>query len=294
MSTDGGKTGVIANIFVDPEVRRQGMGTKLHEYAKSKVKYLVHSDSLTDDGENWKSSLSESINGSLIQLESVTAFHGTGMEFDTFDSEKIGTGEEVTKYGYGIYFTASDETARYYADRAAGGGKVYTVKLLDTPTIDWNAPISSSFGVDNLSELSIDLAGRDAVEAITDVAEEYLDYDYDRYQQMLTRVLVNNTDIEAWEELDDALDTDMLEEDGIEFSWSNLQQLLTNASIEFDVDYQTFGDLYNHLTQLQEPKVISKLMVKQGIRVIKYQGNETGESATNYVVFDPSIIKMMN
>jgi hypothetical protein len=39
--------------------------------------------------------------------EYVTAYHGTGLNFDKFDMNKVGTGEAVSKYGFGLYFTTA-------------------------------------------------------------------------------------------------------------------------------------------------------------------------------------------
>lgn len=80
MSTDGGKTGVIANVYTHPEYRRQGIATKLMEFTRSKVKNLVHSDSLTYDGSQWKNSLNESV-------DTVIAYHATDSNFNEFDDK---------------------------------------------------------------------------------------------------------------------------------------------------------------------------------------------------------------
>jgi hypothetical protein len=45
-----------------------------------------------------------------------TAWHGSPHEFDKFDSSKIGTGEGAAAYGHGLYFTETEDIARYYKD----------------------------------------------------------------------------------------------------------------------------------------------------------------------------------
>lgn len=44
------------------------------------------------------------------------AFHGSGADFDEFKLEKIGTGEGAQAYGYGLYFTDSEDIAKFYRD----------------------------------------------------------------------------------------------------------------------------------------------------------------------------------
>ena len=54
----------------------------------------------------------------------VIAFHGSGSDFDEFKLEKIGTGEGAQAYGYGLYFTDSEDIAKFYRDtisRRQGG-----------------------------------------------------------------------------------------------------------------------------------------------------------------------------
>ena len=54
----------------------------------------------------------------------VIAFHGSSADFDEFKLEKIGTGEGAQAYGYGLYFTDSEDIARFYRDtisRRQGG-----------------------------------------------------------------------------------------------------------------------------------------------------------------------------
>jgi hypothetical protein len=46
----------------------------------------------------------------------IIAFHGSGADFDQFSLEKIGTGEGAQAYGYGLYFTDSEDIAKFYRD----------------------------------------------------------------------------------------------------------------------------------------------------------------------------------
>ena len=51
----------------------------------------------------------------------IIAFHGSGADFDEFRLEMIGTGEGAQAYGYGLYFTDSEDIAKFYRDSVGRG-----------------------------------------------------------------------------------------------------------------------------------------------------------------------------
>lgn len=73
-------------------------------------------------------------------------YHGSANDFSRFDFNKIGSGDGLAKYGYGLYFTDNPETAAYYAKELALGKPVvalYEVKLIGLDYfIGWEEPIS--------------------------------------------------------------------------------------------------------------------------------------------------------
>jgi len=46
----------------------------------------------------------------------IIAFHGSGADFDKFRMDKIGTGEGSQAFGYGLYFTESEDIAKFYRE----------------------------------------------------------------------------------------------------------------------------------------------------------------------------------
>jgi len=46
----------------------------------------------------------------------IIAFHGSGADFDKFRVDKIGTGEGNQTFGYGLYFTDSEDIAKFYRE----------------------------------------------------------------------------------------------------------------------------------------------------------------------------------
>jgi hypothetical protein len=48
-------------------------------------------------------------------FEQFQVYHGSGVKFDKFDSEKLKSSMSSTTYGWGFYFTDSEEVAKNYA-----------------------------------------------------------------------------------------------------------------------------------------------------------------------------------
>lgn len=69
-------------------------------------------------------------------LLSQKAYHGTGSEFDEFDSSYMGSGEGSQLFGWGHYLTDNEGIARTYASEAGGRKSGYLidgVKVIDDP-----------------------------------------------------------------------------------------------------------------------------------------------------------------
>ena len=47
----------------------------------------------------------------------IIAFHGSGADFDEFRLDKIGTGEGNQAFGYGLYFTDSEDIGKFYKNQ---------------------------------------------------------------------------------------------------------------------------------------------------------------------------------
>ena len=58
------------------------------------------------------------------QEPGIIAFHGSGADFDEFRLEMIGTGEGAQAYGYGLYFTDSEDIAKFYRDTISRRGGI--------------------------------------------------------------------------------------------------------------------------------------------------------------------------
>jgi hypothetical protein len=63
----------------------------------------------------------------------IIAFHGSGADFDEFRLEMIGTGEGAQAYGYGLYFTDSEDIAKFYRDTISRGKSGIPQSVPDNP-----------------------------------------------------------------------------------------------------------------------------------------------------------------
>lgn len=63
----------------------------------------------------------------------IIAFHGSGADFDEFRLEMIGTGEGAQAYGYGLYFTDSEDIAKFYRETVGKRKQGLPTSIPDDP-----------------------------------------------------------------------------------------------------------------------------------------------------------------
>ncbi len=73
-------------------------------------------------------------------LNQVDAYHGSPYSFDRFSTDKMGTGEGVQVVAYGLYFSDSQDVAKYYAKN----GYKYKVSIEDNNFLEWNKPLTTN------------------------------------------------------------------------------------------------------------------------------------------------------
>ncbi len=80
----------------------------------------------------------------------IIAFHGSGADFDQFRMDKIGTGEGNQAFGYGLYFTESEDIAKFYKANVGSGNEVTykgkTVGDLDSDSASYEENIAHMIG----------------------------------------------------------------------------------------------------------------------------------------------------
>jgi len=71
--------------------------------------------------------------------DGIFAFHGSAADFDEFKLSKIGTGEGNQAFGYGLYFTDSEDIAKFYKD-ALSDSMAETRFVFDGTTYERGSP----------------------------------------------------------------------------------------------------------------------------------------------------------
>jgi len=129
------------------------------------------------------------------------AYHGTPHRFDTFSTDKIGTGEGAQAHGWGLYFAENKDTSEKYRQALLS-------KRLGVPL--WNSNIEGNIyeieGKKNLKEISKLLSTEETNEAVLEATEKN---NYKPIKDLLKNTIkylqenINNEDREQIEGIDD-------------------------------------------------------------------------------------------
>jgi hypothetical protein len=104
--------------------------------------------------------------------ESTIVYHGTNHDFNEFDVEKIGTSTNLSKGGWGIYFSEDPEISRQYITNK---GKIHKYKLFSGRFFDFDNVM-----VDTGDEILRGLENHDVDESeIEEFQTDFIEYQYD-------------------------------------------------------------------------------------------------------------------
>jgi hypothetical protein len=117
-----------------------------------------------------------------LQVSDSTIFyHGSPYNFNKFDMNKVGSGDGLSKYGYGLYFANNKELAEYYATELSIGSLketgmiIYEVRLRELDDfVEWEAPTPDNVYQNVIKKLDSKGKHKDAQE-IRDDLESYGD-----------------------------------------------------------------------------------------------------------------------
>lgn len=253
-------------------------------------------------------------------LLGMTAYHASPHKFDKFElsSRTIGTGEGAQAYGHGLYFAESPALSgkggQYYKAFAKDGIRNRYLEVLpeDAESGDVMAAVSAGQFGPELSTL---------LQRLND--EDWLGFDYP--SQALNAItgdrtkLLNSYDVmpETLKAADDALGSSAfaytvdIPDDQIAkmLDWDkplldqsqkvkNLAKTMLPPGVYERLLTQRTGDFVESLAIYNGGKAkASELLRQSGIPGIKYldgSSRKAGEGTRNFVVFDDSIIKILN
>jgi hypothetical protein len=243
-------------------------------------------------------------------LMGLTAYHGTPHTIKgKFDINKVGTGEGAQAYGHGMYFAESKDLA-----------DVYRKKLTNeagNPVTDPNNSIQLQIGrlEDQIKQLkqsddpnagSMIKAYQSRIDEINkagnlykvDIPDEYipnmLDWDKPISQQsdLVKNALLNHPEVQKYLAEGEAKRIAMNKAQP-----ARLEKLPQIANKVFDENRVSGQQVVDRLNQvIGDPKKVSEMLNELGIKGIRYKdamSRGADEGTSNFVVFDPAEVKIL-
>ena len=236
----------------------------------------------------------------------IIAFHGSGADFDQFRMDKIGTGEGNQAFGYGLYFTESEDIAKFYKDTTTEVPYDYQLdgqsvsKLYNDAINNQNYQLAEVLEQVQLHDSPKELAERFSVKnGYPKETEEFVKgLNYER----ITAVDFDGNDVPLGKTYkvalapkpDELLDYDV----SLKNQSEKVRKVLKPYYDKYNVaETADFGTLLASLQRDLPPKLFSEELNKQGIKGIKYKAGQLSgvkdTDATNFVIFDENLINIL-
>jgi hypothetical protein len=238
----------------------------------------------------------------------LNVYHGTPHEIKGgFDISKVGTGEGAQAYGHGIYFAEAKPVAEQYAKQL--GSSILSV---DGKPVDFSNPthLASLIVADprhaNMSKESLASAIQYNPQGIVPIgAEKYSDEIIKSLLKNDLPVLTNTKGNLYKTDIPDAAIPMMLDYDSPIKNQPQLYEIVRQSitdpdirkTFEFNAEKGITGaNVYKNYIVGKTDAERSANAAKLGITGIRYldEGSRgTGKGTSNYVVFDPSTVKIL-
>ena len=251
----------------------------------------------------------------VMGLLGTTAYHGSPYLFDKFDLNKVGTGQGAQAYGHGIYFAENPTVAKGYANEL---GKEITINnnpLLSMgkrPSMSTNVSGNSfldDFLVANLGDVKA--TRKDILDSVKVMKEAGNETAVKEYQGLLSdlRKVRDNVEIKNLgnfykvdipdQDIPKLLNWDVPIKDQPEMYnliKNNIKDADIRKSFENNAESGITGaNAYSNYLSGKTNAEKSKNALDIGIKGIKYldQGSRQAGGTNNFVVFDPSQVKIL-
>lgn len=239
----------------------------------------------------------------------MVAWHGTPHDFDSFSTDKIGSGEGAQAYGWGLYFAGAREVAEHYRDKVKDMSRV---REINTRMSDL-ARIMSRDEVPGRHRIYRTDEGREAAEEYDHLMAERSrvsdakgrlyeadipeDYEYLLWDQGLSeqppqvKEALAKIPEAVMDNINGQLDDhgmNPVEFDDDSYTGMHLYRMLTR--------YSTEGALNDDYTGDDPKEDVSRYLHRLGIAGIKYLdggSRRDGDGTHNYVVFDDSRVRVL-
>jgi hypothetical protein len=246
-------------------------------------------------------------------LSPLIAYHGTPHTFDKFDISKVGTGEGAQAYGHGIYFAEAPGVARGYQmalGQKAGetttiGGKPVEVIYEQIQNKANRLPVKEAqIEYDKaamLEKMMLDTSPDELISYAKDIGAdpkviEWLEKDIapkTKFPGSFYKVDIPDSAIDTFLDWDKPL-SNMTKKESLLLK-PILDKLIESKNpYHPEEGFKTVGDVIQFGRGSNAN--LEKDLLAQGIQGIKYldQGSRgTKDGTRNFVVFDPSIVKIL-
>lgn len=238
-------------------------------------------------------------------LAAPIAYHGSPYVFDKFDLSKIGTGEGAQAYGHGMYYAENAKEAEKF--QKANSFRVFDVsreaeKLglnlsasgrgeLVRQALAKSDPMAAAKMLQNANASTRNLPKEKLAELISSFQKAK--------EGALYKVDIPDADAATFLDWNKAISAQKQNKDVVD---------VINKKYGFGYDNSyTGGDLYKAFTvdlirtgkaknESMAQKIASEELNKIGVKGIQYQSamtDDAGKATKNYVVFDPSSVKIL-
>lgn len=252
----------------------------------------------------------------VMGLIGATAFHGSPYKFDKFDVSKIGSGEGAQMYGHGLYFAENPKVAKYYSNISPTGAEPPTRRALFGNEVE---PMTPEYKV---SQLVDEMGVNKAKKFISDWAKNPTPdmVDFANKANTLISSITKKSDVKNLGtsnlykvDIPDTHISSMLDwdkplgqqaknvQEAINKTKKNLTEedimmLGGDANLLYGKDV-TPNQFLNTWEIIRGQKNIGEsLLNESGVKGVKYFDNQSREGlkgTRNFVVFDPTDIKIL-
>jgi hypothetical protein len=227
-------------------------------------------------------------------LIGATAYHGSPAIFDKFDIKKLGSGEGAQSYGHGMYFAENPKVAEEYINalkfdndlKITTNGDVVTQKALTMSNMDKDKAISmlKAGQVDNVK----------MPESFANYMVENTFAKMQNPSGTLYKVDIPDQDIPKMLDWDKPIKQQSIDIQNILKPYAEQATRATrNYKDWLDVKG---GDAYKYMSanisQPEASKTLNELVIK-GIKYLDEGSRAAGKGTSNFVVFDPSNVKIL-
>ena len=236
----------------------------------------------------------------------ITAYHGSPYKFDKFDMTKVNKGEGLQAYGHGMYFAEAPDVAKGYATES--------VKMKTLEGTRDSAKVGLSMAEDVLSgkvPRPTDIQGnpipdeyfKNQIKKYTEEIKQ-IEQDLIPLEKSLYKVDIPDEQIPTMMDWDKPLGE---QSDFVKKAINNLKKQVTpemkmelggdlNLLFGKDITPNQFLNTWEIIHPTGGTGIGEKLLNEQGVKGIRYLDNtsrDAGKGTSNFVVFDPTDVKIL-